>query len=424
MVKFVQITEQSMKKLFLSVVAAAVFTCLPANADGPEYLPKWEKGYLYIHNIGTGQGDCTFMVLPDGTTWMVDAGDVGNATGKNPAWFHTVPDNKKTVGEYIVDYYNHFSPTPGELDYFSLTHFHVDHTGSPKTALPGEHGYARSGITLVGDLIRFHKMVDRAYPSYDFPSREKIFKECSLMKDYLAFVEYQRSQGMQMERFQVGSKKQFALLHDPKPYAGKFEVRNIVANGEVWTGKGMQSRKMYSGDISLFDENMNSCGFLLRYGDFVYYNCGDLGSGNYKNFKSQERDFESFVADLCPHVTLVKPDHHGWRESSNAKFLMATRPEVFVFMASNRQHPYAGTMRRLADPLVYPEPREFYTTTDAARSHLGDELWGLFKPTGHIVVRVHPDGRHYEVFVLDIFSDDYRVIYHSGIKEVRVDGKK
>ena len=45
-----------------------------------EQLPSWQKGYLDIHHISTGRGDCTLMILPDGTTMMVDAGDLGSGT--------------------------------------------------------------------------------------------------------------------------------------------------------------------------------------------------------------------------------------------------------------------------------------------------------------------------------------------------------
>lgn len=426
-----QTRREFLKKAGMGLAAAAVTPDIimnariplqeekPADPDAtPEFLPEWEKGYLYIHSIGTGQGDCTVMVMPDGTTWMVDAGDIGST--KKGSWWHPVPDNKKSVGEHIADYYNHFSPTPGELDYFSLTHFHADHIGNMRNALPGPNGYKLSGISMVAEHVNIHKMVDRDYPDYSFPSHEMILKECGFFPEYRKFIDYQRSKGVDIEKFKVGTNKQFVLLHDPKPYAGKFEVRNITGNAEVWTGKGSGTRKMYSGDINLFDENMNSCGFLLRYGDFVYYNAGDLSSGNIKNFKSQERDFEKYVAKFCGHVTLVKPDHHGWKESTNAEFLLAARPEVFVTMASHEVHPYVNTIRRMSDPLVYPEPREFYSTTDAPRQKMGEDLWSLYKPTGHIVVRVHPDGRHYEVFVLDIFSGDYRIKYRSELKEVRV----
>lgn len=383
-----------------------------------EYLPEWEKGYMDIHSIGTGQGDCTFMVLPDGTTWMIDAGDTGYLDG-NTWWHKALPDNKKSGGERIVEYIEHFSPTPGEIDYAMLTHFHGDHMGTKRSFVDGKNGYKVSGITYVGDKLKFGTYVDRDYPAYDFPSREKIVKENNVFKEYLQFIDDEVASGVKVQKFDVGSKSQFVLKHDPKAFKGRFEVRNLVGNAEVWTGKGTSKKKMYSGDISLFDENMNSCGVLVRYGDFTYYNCGDLGGGNFRSFKSQERFQESYVADVVGKVTLMKNDHHGWKESSNAKLLAASRPDVFVIMGSHRQHPYDATLRRLMDPLVYQGDREIFITSQSSRNDLGEELWRYFKPTGHVVVRVYPDGKTYEVFVLDIFSGDYRIKYRSGLKTVK-----
>ena len=41
-----------------------------------DVLPKWQDGYMDIHHINTGMGDCTFFVFPDGTTMLFDAGEM------------------------------------------------------------------------------------------------------------------------------------------------------------------------------------------------------------------------------------------------------------------------------------------------------------------------------------------------------------
>ena len=65
----------------LVFVAAACYRELPFPDDEEESnlekLPAWQKGYMDIHHISTGRGDCNFMIFPDGTTMMVDAGDLG-----------------------------------------------------------------------------------------------------------------------------------------------------------------------------------------------------------------------------------------------------------------------------------------------------------------------------------------------------------
>ena len=47
---------------------------VPATEIGKP-LPKWQEGYLDIHHINSARGECTFYILPDGTTMLVDAGE-------------------------------------------------------------------------------------------------------------------------------------------------------------------------------------------------------------------------------------------------------------------------------------------------------------------------------------------------------------
>lgn len=407
-----------MCRLFFLVICwcIACFSALsrPVQTGGRnEGLPPWHEGYMDIHHIATGQGDCVFMILPDGTTWLVDAGDIGLPEGSK-WWYHAIPDSEETAGERICNYISRFSPAPECIDYALLSHFHADHIGSRRNMITGEHGYGLSGLLYVGDNIKFGTLVDRDFPEYGFPSRQKIHDECDILDEYFKFTEFHRSRGMEMEKFKVGSRKQFILRHNPGKYKKLFEVRNLCANGIVWTGKGEKTKPMFSGDPELFDENMNSCGFRIRYGDFSYYNCGDIPGGNFPLCKSLERDFESYVSDVCGKITVMKCDHHAATDAVNMKLIAAADPEVFIIPACHREHPYKATMVRMTDPLCnYPEKKEFYITSESSRKDLGEALWKHFKPAGHIVVRVYPGGERYQIFVLDVRT--MNVIYSSSI---------
>jgi len=56
---------------------APLLLAVPATAQViGEPFPPWTPGTLDIHQISTGRGNCAFFVLPDGTTMVVDAGEL------------------------------------------------------------------------------------------------------------------------------------------------------------------------------------------------------------------------------------------------------------------------------------------------------------------------------------------------------------
>lgn len=401
-----------MKRIFLTLASIAAFGL---GISAQEYLPKWQEGYMDIHTIATGRGDATFIVMPDGTTLMIDAGDNGKL--KDPQH----PDTTKRAGEWQAIYMKKVMedlPGDGKVDYAMVTHFHDDHIGSVRQMLPGKNGYGLSGITLVGELVGFHKMIDRAYPEYDFPSKKNVANSNKhFMDEYHKFVKYQMENGMEMEKFDVGALNQIKMLNNPKKYRNNFEIRNLAANAEVWTGQGTSAQKQYKGDPTLFDENVNSCAIRITYGNFRYYNGGDLSGGNWSSYKSQERDLETPVAKVCGKVDVIKANHHGYYDTCNGFFMNTLSPDVVIIDARSDNHPVPSTMSRMVDPLVWTEPGEFYITVDKAREKLGEELWSHFKPWGHIVVRVYQGGEEYQVFVLDPDKLDYPVKYKSEVKK-------
>ena len=379
-----------------------------------DYLPKWQEGYMDIHTIATGRGDATFLVLPDGTTLMIDAGDNGKKKDKQH------PDTTKRAGEWQAIYMKKVMedlPGNGKVDYAMITHFHDDHMGAFSEMLPGKNGYGLSGITLVGELVGYNKLLDRGYPDYDFPNKKLNNTNKKFMPEYFKFVKYQVANGMKMEQFKPGKLNQITLLNNPKKYKKNFEIRNLAANGQVWTGEGEKAEKQYKGDPNLFDENVNSCALRITYGDFRYYNGGDLSGGNWKSYKSSERDMETPVAKVCGEVNVMKANHHGYYETCNGYFMNVLSPEVVIIDARSDNHPVPSTFTRMTDPMVCPVQPEFYITVDQARKKLGEDLWSKFKPWGHVVVRVYEGGKEYQVFVLDADKTDYPVIYKSEIKK-------
>ena len=76
-----------MKRFFALVSIIALFsigsynTSAAPKAKVGKTLPAWSKGCLDIHFINSGRGECCFYILPDGTTLIVDAGELTEDKG-------------------------------------------------------------------------------------------------------------------------------------------------------------------------------------------------------------------------------------------------------------------------------------------------------------------------------------------------------
>ena len=303
---------------------------------------------------------------------------------------------------------------PEDIDCIFLTHFHGDHIGTADNALNGDKGYKLTGITMVGDRVKIHKLVDRAWPDYNIPTEELCKREFYLYGEYRKFTDWQTANnGMEMEQFEVGAEDQFKMVHNPGAWPD-FSVRNLCGNGYVWTGTGTSSEKMYT-DASKLDENMYSCGVVIQYGKFRYWNCGDIPGCNWPDYASQERTFETPVSEVCGPVTVMKLDHHGTFDTKSEECLENLQPKAMIALSSHIRQPYKDQVVRMMDKSIYPGERELYVTTDCSKNELGD-LFSYFKPAGHIVVRVYEGGTKWQMFVLDAATTTYDVIYKSDIR--------
>ena len=236
-------------KILSGLFCIVVFSSTTAQTKSGIF-PAWQEGEMEIHHIYTGRGECVFCILPDGTNMLIDAGDIGPYN--DPQTLHCSPDESRQPGEWIARYISRLLSYREEqkVDYAFLTHFHADHMGgesptSPKTKKGGD--YRLIGLSEVAEYIPFKKLIDRDWPAYQNPHPPK---ELSF-GNYKSFVDWNvKNSGLQMERFEVGSNTQFSLLYQPEKYPG-FEVRNIIANGIIWTGEENKTKKYPSNMESL-----------------------------------------------------------------------------------------------------------------------------------------------------------------------------
>lgn len=398
-----------MKKTFLGGLIIFLSCGLSAQEVGKS-LPSWNEGEMEIHHIYTGSGEAVFCILPDGTKLLIDAGD--NGPYNDPRTTHGSPDESRQAGEWIARYIiNRMDIKSGKkIDYVMLTHFHGDHFGgvftdSPKTKKGGN--YYLSGITEVYESIPFSKMIDRDWPSYQFPKPQtgKGFE------NYRKFVDWNiKNNGMKMERFVPGVSNQFVLVNNPAQYKGIFEIRNIVSSGEVWTGEGDKTQKFFPEEKSI-DENICSAGIRISYGDFDYFNGGDL-SGRIPLNSDQWGDIETPVGKAVGPVEVCEANHHAWINAMNEQFLSSVKAQIIVIQVWNVTHLNLSTMQSMANKNLNPNLKHIIPTyiPSLSRAYLGNEQIKKFTGDGgHVVIKVAPGGKQYSVLLLTTQDESFLV---------------
>ncbi len=372
-------------------------SCLVASlvcvtfGQASDTFAKWAPGTLDIHQINTGRGNAAFLMLPDGTTMLIDAGNGGNLP---PRGTPPRPDASRTPAEWIVRYLR--AAGAAEIDYGMVTHFHDDHMG----AMPA-----------VMKSMRVHTMFDRAWPAYTYPSPDHAEFTRADFLEYRELLKQGTSKG---EALRPGRDDQVVLKHDRTRYP-QFRVRNIAGNGEVWTGEGTTTTRLFPELASVPQadwptENMASLGIRLSYGRFDYYSGGDI-PGRPRPGYPQWHDVETAVARAVGPVEAVVVNHHGNRDSTNAAFVAALRPRLWVIPVWSADHPGHDVLDRIYSTRLYPGPRDVFATNmiEANRIVIGPLLDRLASARGHIVIRVSPGGDEYRVFILDDAAETFRV---------------
>ncbi len=406
-------------KLKLLVLSVCVQSAVFGQVKVGDIFPAWSEGYMDIHHVNTGRGECVFAILPDGTTMLIDAGEIG----PSPRVSDARPDDSKSTGEWITRYITRIMQPKleQEIDYILLTHFHKDHMEDAQLAREKSKkgDYQLSGITEVGDRLPFKKIVDRNWPNYNWPVPLTDNKN---MQNYINFVNSHIANGATAEQFEVGSNKQFKLLRNAKKYP-EFEIRNLAANGYVWTGVNDQIHNHFplleTLDTDDFPgENHCSAAIRISYGKFDYYNGGDIVNTSTNGMR---KDIETAVGLVTGPVEVCLANHHADHDAMGEAFLKAVRPRVVIMQTWCAGHPDHRVFQRLLDKTVHPGERDIFATNlmDATRIVLGSRINQLKSQQGHIVIRVHPGGDHFHVYILDDSMETFAINAIHGPYESR-----
>ncbi len=397
--------------LSLFGAAAADGELTDAKVGSP--IPLWSEGFLDIHHINTGRGETAFLILPDGTTLLVDAGAAENQAGWSTP---PKPNGSRGAGEWIARYIAHMLQgfSEKQIDQAVISHFHGDHMGaiSASSPLSSSGAYQLGGLTEVAEHIPIRRLFDRNWPDYDWPLPLVDLK----MQNYRKFIDWESThRGLHVERVEAGRNDQIGLVRN-KPRYRDFEIRNIAVDGHVWTGVGSVSRNHFPElsalpKINYPSENKCSVALRISYGKFDYFTGGDLDVRDVEiaSPSDQWKDIERPVALATGPVEVYKVNHHANYDASGPFLLSVLRPQVSVASTWGASQPAMSVHRRLHSTATYPGRRDVFYTNMMEATLSALHVDKIKTPSGHVVVRVNPGGGEFFVYVLDDTDESYRI---------------
>lgn len=387
----------------------------PDKEIGKPYV-GWKEGEFDVHFIFTGATECAFHIMPDGTTAIVDCGDIDPYVEQKERGCKTRPNDSRRSGEWVARYISRVLPELETIDYVVASHFHRDHTGGSNEGAGMTSGrdpdYQLSGIAHLGEFYKFGTAFDRGYPDY---SRPTAFVSDGF-ENLVKFWEYkEKTAGLKREKFEVGALDQIKPLKAPGKY--DFHVRNICANGVVWDGdsKNIDFFEEHP-EFEKFKKNENalSLASVWEYGPFRFYTGGDV-TGALTTEDGRTIDYEGRVGQTVGHVDVCKTNHHATSDAMRPSFVNAVQPRVYVTCVWSYWHLRRNAAAAMCDDSEkgYPGPRIMCHTGVHPwwDKEYADDPWRkyLVEDEGHVVIKAYDGGRKYKVYYLTCEDDSMNV---------------
>ena len=333
----------------------AVLTLLGVGLVATGLQAGEKDGTFDIYWIDSQGGGSTLLVSPGNESVLIDAGNPG---GRDPARIHRVATEVAGLRQ---------------IDHLIVTHLHVDHFG---------------GAPELAQLIPIQRVYDNGIPERDpdgrndttWPLKVRAYREMKTGERVVVKPGDRRmlrgaaGAGALVPRFTfVAARQQVALATDGS--VGLVECRDPQPKAP---------------DPS---DNANSVVTLVEFGDFRFFNGGDL-------------TWQAETRLVCPirqldSVDVFQVNHHGMDVSNNPLLLQALAPTVAVFNNGPRKGCAPAVVTALHQlpslQAIYQVHRnQQHPEANAPAEHCAND-----RETGgnYVKLSVAPDGRSYTVSI-------------------------
>lgn len=423
-------TRREFVKSAAAIFAAGVFA-RPSFAEMAKHplagakLPPWREGCFRICMLYTGRSESQFLIFPDGTSMLIDCGDTGPLKPGEEPVMPILPDASRRAGEWTSRFVREQNPNGGKVDYFLLSHWHVDHCGAPRrwkddAKQASARSCPRSGIGEALDHLDFGTIIDRAWPDVDYPvPRTKKGEREALALIDAAYREAMR-RGTKIEKFKLARDAgQIVLRHGG---CDGFAARPLCANGRILRRDGTVLELASLGSPNtLSDDNSLSIGLVFSLGPFRYFTAGDFW-GSATGPDGRRKNFEDVLARETPLVDVAKANHHA-HCTMPLSLVRALHARVVLGSVWSRLHSQRSVLRNFSKaraPFLYVPGFMPKRPEDAGERWL-DAVAHECREGVHAVVDVRPDGKKYRVMLVAAQDETRRIAgaydfntYHKG----------
>lgn len=270
-----------------------------------------------------------------------------------------------------------------------------------------------TGIADVAEVLPVSRLVDRGYPDYAYPTPVNDPHTAN----YRAFARAAANAGTVVERFRVGASRQFQLQRATN--FPDFQIRNLAANGEVWTGQGEATKQLFPPPNTLPanlqpSENMCSIAFKLSFGAFDYFGGGDQCQDT-RYGKYPWRDIETPTAEVSGPVEVALVNHHGYVDAAGPGWVKALQARAYVIHGWDSAHPTMPALHNMLSEDLYAGPRDLFQTALKPENAIAiRRLSELKGKDGHVTIRVSPGGKDFRIFLTTNDDESDRVVASFG----------